>query len=716
MAIEQYLSNIRINGGSPGIAFGGYIFSARAETAFTNASNKCNIRVIVPNSPNIPNPPEPSLIKDYVLSINNCNYFAYLLESTVEKTVGETILNLVFCDKSVILDRNVIGLYKRAANKTGTYGNLHVIGEEVGIKTSPDGQKFCLGCDESIIPINGEIPITLECESRDVYYTARDFSGAVSNAGIGISGLSGAGHFSYVGSVREVLNSICSDLGLTWYFDWTTNTVKVINSGVSIPIINLNNPKITSYSKTKSKEGTFSSNSNTFSILSGQTASLSAEDYTQITLSYQGPDVTEDVVCAALAQISKDLRDDYAYGRGMYYRLGFSGTVFGGFQNIGSGVIGDAAEKLGDKALWDLAKGYSHWVIAKVDPELRSYWEAREAGALQLYGKKYKASSVPSMHDYKKCEEGNYSIDIGYDRYPSFDDAGNWEKQVGIYKTEGGGGYVGRYTAVVVPLIGQLYDAVYSLIPMPSFSLGGNGGMHYIANRSPITSTNAFSFITQAQNSGGGGAVNGLSLVGWPGKPYGNAFGQSSKCPHPDEEVVHPVKQNNSSNCNVDPCGGEGTDPCAQYNGGCSNNGVGIQQGISNNQGWCYGGVILPSTATFYGWIRKKRDVSKFIKGSSNIVNGDLDSEDVKEARFQSIDVSKGDASGPAGAFYGMAESLTVEYVGIEEVPILGGLTNFSYLIDSNGAFTSVTYNSRPIESPKPDPVLGKVIVKKLAF
>ena len=458
----------------------------------------------------------------------------------------------------------------------------------------------------------------------------------------------------------------------------------ITSSGARIPDINLSDPAITSYSKTRSKEGTFVSTSNTFSILSGQTASLSGEDYTQITLSYQGGDVTEDVVCGALAQISKDLRDDYAYGRGMYYRLGFLGTVLGGFQNIGSIVIGTAAEKLGDKALWDLAESYSHWVVARVNPELRSYWEAREAGALQLYGKKYKASYVPSTHDYKKCEEGNYSIDISHDRYPEFDDAGNWEKQVGIYKPEGDA-YIGSYTAVVVPLIGQLYDTIRSSLPMSGFSLGQGD--------------------------------NGLSLIGWPGKPYGNAFGQSSKCPHPDEEVAHPVKQNNSSNCNVDPCGGEGTDPCAQYNQGCSNNGVGIRQGISNNQGWCYRGVILPSTAPFYGWIRKKRDVSKYIKGSFNITDGGLADPDVKEARYQSIDISKGDGEGGGTAgVYEMAESLSVEYAGIAGVPIVGGLTNFSYIIDSNGAFTSITYNSRPIEAPKQDPVLGKVIVRKLAF
>ena len=82
MAIKQSLSNIRINGGPPGVAFGGYIFSARAEAAFTNASNKCNIRVILPNSPNVSEPPEPSLKKDYILSIYleiSIHYFCYII-------------------------------------------------------------------------------------------------------------------------------------------------------------------------------------------------------------------------------------------------------------------------------------------------------------------------------------------------------------------------------------------------------------------------------------------------------------------------------------------------------------------------------------------------------------------------------------------------------------------------------------------------------------
>lgn len=716
MAIEQYLSNIRINGGQPGVAFGGYIFSARSEAAFINSPNKCIIRVILPNSPNAL-PISPSLLDDYVLSINNYSFQAYLLESTVEKTVGETILNLVFCDQSVKLDRATIGLYKRAGPENGRYGNLFILGKEVQVKNYPDGQKFCLGCDEQIIPITDSIPVTLGCEARDVYYTATEVASAIAALGvqIGGDGLVG-GNFSYTGSVREVLSSICSDLGKTWYFDWSINSVVTISSGASIPNINLNDSSITSYSKTLSKEGTFISSGNTFSILPGTTASLSAEHYTQIVLNYAGGDVTEDVACGVLAQISKELRDDYCYGRGMYYRLGFGGTMFGGFQNVGNGDMKRIAEMLGDQALWDLAAGHDYWIIATVDPELRNYWEAKEAGALQMYGKKYKASGLPPMHDYKKCAPGEYSTDISYDRYPDFDDAGNWEKQVGIHSPQGSGegSYKSQYPSVVVPILGQVRQALYNTIPMPQFSLGGGGWSKGFANRSPITDTNAFSFLSRAQSGADNG---GLSLVGWRGKPFGNAFGSSGQCIHPDEEGLHPVKQNESGDCNVDPCGGKQEDPCKKHTEGCSNQGVGISQGISSPMGWCYRGVILPSTAPFYGWVRKKRDVSKYIKGSEQINPGNLNEADVKEARYQSIDTSKGDGgSVPSGGIYSLATSLSVEYAGIKELPIVAGLTNFSYIIDSNGAFTSVNYNTRPTEAPKPDPTIGKIVVKKLAF
>lgn len=710
MAIEQYLSNIRINGGPPGIAFGGYIFSARSETGFTSSPSKCTIRIVLKDSPNQTEPIEPSLVNGYVLSINNYSFYGYLLESTVEKTVGETILNMVFCDNSIILDQNVIGLTYRAAEKPGSYGNLHVIGAYADPVPS-DQQIECLDCLGNILPIDNPYPITTSCTAKDVYYTGADFKGVLARiAGGDIGAINSASSFSHIGSVREVLNSICSDLGLTWYWDWTTNKVNVINSGVEIPAIDLQDTTIISYSKTSSKEGTFSSSSNSYSVDAEQVVSHTLEDYRQVVLSYDGdPTVNEDVVCGVLAQMSKDLRDDYCYGRGMWYRLGFSGTIYagpssaGGFQFIDRNLIKNAAKSLGDQALWDLASNYSFWYKAIVNPELRSYWEAREAGAVQNYGKKYKVSSggFPDVNPRKECR-GDFSIDVSYERYPDFDNAGNWQKQVGISMPPNDSNYKSQFPAVVIPLIGQLARIFGREVSVSSISR---------TNRSPITNTNAFSFLSEQSSSSGG-----LSLIGWAGKPYGNFFGNSGTCANPDEEPLTRVNSGADDSC---PLGCEKEKPediCKTASRSCANFGEGILQGMSNPNSWCYGGVILPSVAPFYGWVKRTQQASRLIKNPAKVNSGSFNSGDVKEARYQSIDITKTQGTTNRGQMYSLAKSLSIEYAGIKETPIVGGLTSFSYIIDSNGAFTSVHYNSRPQESPKPDPVLGKVIVKKLAW
>lgn len=712
---EQYLNNISIDGGPPGLAYGGYIFSAKAETGFTTSPSKCTIRILLANSPNINNPPMPSLKTPVRLTVNGYDFNSYLLESTVEKTVGETIYNLVFCDRSIILDQHAIGLYKRAARVNGRFGNLHVLGEEVAPKKT-ETKKACLDCNENVVyPTDDKETVQSNCESRDVYYTSADLAGVISNIGAGRPNIPGR-NLSNVGSVREVLNAACSAGGCTWYWDWARDTVEVTRTGASVPNINLSDPSITSYSKTLSKEGTFVTGSNDYSIVSDGAASLSTENYTQVVLRYVGPELDQDAVCGLMAQISKELRDDYAYGTGQLYRLGFVGTRFGGmgFDTVDNSVIANAADLLGDGALYDLSTTYDRWRIAMVDPELQSYWEAREAGAIQSYGKRYKASgNLPRSEQTKICRPGEYSKDTSYERYPDFDDAGNWEKNTGIInpnKTV----YTGRYPAVVVPLIGALRDAVYSLMPISPYRLGGGSR----TNRSPITNTNAFSFISQRQNS----TDAALSLIGWKGAPYGNYFGQLGSDPHPDEELKKDVNTGSQGDCAVDPCGNT-SDPCSEIAAGCSNRGRGIYQGIADNRGISYGGIILPSTANFFGWFKKSVSVNRVIKGKTIIKDGELPNEDVREVRYSSNDVSKDggyenndDYQNQVAGVYSLASSLSVEYAGIVQVPIVGGLTSFSYIIDSNGAFTSVNYASRPDEPPQPDPVLGKVVVKKLGF
>lgn len=715
MAIEQYLTNISIDGGAPGIYAGGYIFSAKAETGFTTSPSKCTIRIVLPNSPNITNPPTPSLLKTYSLSINGYNFFAYLLESSVEKTVGETIFNLIFCDQSVKLDRHIVALYKRARHATGSDGNLHVVGYEVERKETGQ-KKICLDCLENIKELQEIETVQSICETKDVTYGGGEIANIIIGLGFGgknIYALAGKSNCSHVGTLREVLNAICSSLGYTWYWDWTNNTVNITNSGAQIPSINLSDPSISSYSKTLSKEGTFVSASNDYAIIKNDNALLSTENYQQVILNYAGPGLDQDTICGLLSQISKDLRDDYAYGTGQLYRLGLVGTVLGGFQSVNQNVVLEAAETLGDGALYDLSKTYSVWRIAVVDPELRSYYESREAGALQSYGKKYKGPAVPNQ-DLKICRPGDYSKDISYDRYPNFDNEGNWEKQVGVYSPEQKSVYQGRYPAVIIPLIGALREAVYKLIPQSPTSLSGTG---WRSNRSPITNTNAFTFLTQSSTNNAA-----LSLVGWQGAPYGNYFGSLGVCAHPDEELIKDVNFGSEGYCSVDPCG-QSSDPCAELTAPCSNKGKGIKQGSFSREGTCYRGIILPSTSPFYGWIKKTTNVTKIIKGKTIIKDGTLDDHDVKEARYISNDLSKnGQAKKDADynasqiGLYALAESLSVEYIGIKEVPILGGLTSFSYIIDSNGSFTSINYSSRPDEPPEDDPVLGKVIVKKLAW
>jgi hypothetical protein len=724
---EQYLTNITVGGNPPGMAYGGYIFSARSESSFTSTPSKCTLRVIIPNSPNIKSPPKPSLVEPVTLSINKIPFRAFLLESKVEKTVGETIYDLTYCDQSVkYLDRHVIGLYKRAGYRPGVGGNLHLLGAEQSVKKIQD-KKVCLDCLEKVVETQENVSLNTVCGEKDIVYSGQDFVEfalqEIGCAGGNLQYLYEAKNLSNVGSVREVLNSICSDLGLMWYWDWSDNTVNILNSEASVPNVNLNEPSITSYSRSLSKEGTFSSGYNEYSLVTNKSASLSAENYQQIILNYVGNTLDQDVVCGVLAQISKDLRDDYCYGSGQYYRLGFMGTVIGGgFSSVSQSYMKLVAEALGDKALWDIACTYDVWYFSIVDPELRNYYEARESGALQDYGKRFKVVSGnpqggPSIDI---CDQGKYAKQVSYEKYPDFDDAGNWAKTVGVTDTKKKReDYKGRYPATVIPWIGQLKDVMVQGGTTPAGIMG-----YYRTNRTPITDTNAFSFIDENRNAA-------YSLIAFQGKPYGQAFGRDGNAVHPDEELIKPVNTG-TDKCSTDPCGQ--TDSCDKFTSSCSNKGKGILQGSLSNIGWSYDGIVLPSTAPFYGWIKKSTAVERNIDGNLNIAEGVMRDGDYQLARYESKDRSQdgtalqkrgatgelfpqGDMGAGDRTNYTMAESLTVEYIGINSSAIINsGLTSFSFIIDSNGAFTSVTYSSRPYEPPKNDPVLGKVLIKKLAL
>ena len=699
---NQKLNSIIFNG-VEGEAFGGSIFSFRIESNGIESPPKYIVSVVYPPTASSRNPAaELNAAATITVGGNGLGGSMKLFGVSYEDNPEYTTAHFTYLDGSSFLDTTYVGInYRHGVCARSTYcgsiekGMIILGGEIQGVEE----EKECINCEDQVEKIVGQVA-ALSCDNKDSGYSVDDFIAACKNHIIDISLLSRAGDatLSYTGTLREVLSSICSDAGATFMTDYK-GKVKIIDGSQGIQINDAglaNDPNVKKRTYESSRDGTYKQYGSSFSLKPTRSLSQTRENYTQFTLQPVNAALTLDVQLGAISMRGPMWRDQICRQEGLYSRLGFYGGLYsvnptaGAFQNNMSAL----ADCMQDSSLLDLVnQGFTYWNLTRFSDELKNYYINAESAAIQEYGILYKASITrPASTEEKNCISNEFRKITTSEFYPDIDAGGFWRKNISAKdispsKIDDLGSY---YAPVIVPLIGELAEK--------------------------------YSQCTNNYNSSAfGGDFTNAAFVAWKSNVPGVSV-QSSSCLHPDEELKRAVNQKDTY-CLL-PCEDQQQDACQILNQSCSKGAAGIFQGSEGNIGYCLGGIVLPSTSTFWGWYKKTDDMSKSVAGELKI-NGalvdpnkdiipELDRGDVQSLRYSLTDLSAGGGNAQVSSFHAISENRTYEIIG-EYVPTIDpSLKSWSMSIDGNGVFTNISYQNRPPIPSKQDTSISKVTPRKI--
>jgi len=275
MAIEK-IPNI-----SATASAGGMVYAIDFQRNFSNEPSKVTYRVVNSSGSYIP----PSIGSDASISFSNFKFNGYVYSYELEESNSGNILSVTLIDKSVILDKLYVCVFRRGL--LGHKGTKKTV--DVQVKFDDDDAYYVVENDNGIFKVKkknyqngsvkrdvfggskkvGDIIIVGEedepdsaCEIPASSYTFNQLKSAIPSS---VSGFSSCPinndkiKKTYEGTLRSVLNSWCQDFGVSFYWDYSSNSLKFfdVKSGVfSIPQ-GVSDKKITSKKTFASAEGKY---------------------------------------------------------------------------------------------------------------------------------------------------------------------------------------------------------------------------------------------------------------------------------------------------------------------------------------------------------------------------------------------------------------------------------------------------------------------------
>jgi len=365
MAIENIPQIIASNSG------GGIVYSIDFQKQFSSEPSKVTYKVV--NSSGTYSLPQ--IESEASISFGGFSFSGYVYSYELDESVSGKVLSITLIDKSVVLDKKYITVFRRGllgfdgTKKTITIpvkfdstDEYYIIQNSQLVKknfTNGSVTRDVYGGNKTIgdiIIVGEEETAETRCEIPSSSYTFDQLKAAV---GSSVSGFSSCPisdskvKQTYEGSVRSVLNSWCQDFGYSFYWDYSANTLRFFDAKspvFSIPT-SVSDKKIISKRSSKSAEGKYNQiavnyfakpyNPKTASASSSKT-SYSTKQLSCYNVSYfidkslsensstiygGGRDLDEFIISAALGYVSPMLRKIYNYSwMGIWgSNIGFSG-------------------------------------------------------------------------------------------------------------------------------------------------------------------------------------------------------------------------------------------------------------------------------------------------------------------------------------------------------------------------------------------------------
>ena len=275
MAIETIPKIIASNSG------GGIVYSIDFQRSFASDPSKVTYKVV--NSSGSYS--LPSIESDASISFSNFNFNGYIYSYELEESNSGNVLSITLVDKSVILDKKFVTVFRRGL--MGFSGSKKT--KSVPVKFDSDDEYYVIQNQNGVFKVvkknftNGsvsreyyggsttkgdiiivgeeEVPDT-NCEIPASSYTFAQLKSAVGGSVSGFSSCpisDAVVKKTYEGTLRSVLNSWCQDFGYSFYWDYSSNSLKFFdakNGVFSIPL-SVSDKKITSKKTSRSAEGKY---------------------------------------------------------------------------------------------------------------------------------------------------------------------------------------------------------------------------------------------------------------------------------------------------------------------------------------------------------------------------------------------------------------------------------------------------------------------------
>jgi len=260
-------------------AGGGVVYSIDFQRTFSNEPSKVTYKVV--NSSGSYS--LPTLESDASISFGNFSFNGYVYSYELEESNSGNVLSITLIDKSVILDKLYVSVFRRglmgfngtkktldipvkfdADDEFYTIQNINGVFKPVknnyrdgSVKRNVYGGSKKIG--DIIIVGTEETPDT-NCEIPSSSYTFNELKSITGVNGFSSCPISDSTiRKTYEGTLRSVLNSWCQDFGYSFYWDYSANTLKFFDSKEAVFSIpsSVSDVKITSKKTFGSAEGKY---------------------------------------------------------------------------------------------------------------------------------------------------------------------------------------------------------------------------------------------------------------------------------------------------------------------------------------------------------------------------------------------------------------------------------------------------------------------------
>jgi hypothetical protein len=225
--------------------FGGLPYSVNWDFNDGAEPSRLSVNIVSPNGRY--STPVPNFSRLEKITIGSFVFQGYLVSYMFENRPEQKILRVEYVDQAADLNRSFVGLHKKHGNKDGsTPRNLILVGKEYhpcdtnldsAIAYSETQKRqidFCDPCP--YMPVDKYDftcdPLIADFEIFSVYYTFNELISKIPGFKIDTGGLNLNEYSNYkathIGVLKNVLDSWCSDLGLAYFWDPFTNSLKFI--------------------------------------------------------------------------------------------------------------------------------------------------------------------------------------------------------------------------------------------------------------------------------------------------------------------------------------------------------------------------------------------------------------------------------------------------------------------------------------------------------